>query len=164
MKDILDKISSYNIFNYLFPGVLFAVFVTKITSYQLLQADIATGVFVYYFLGLIVSRVGSLLIEPILKGIRFIQYSSYEDFVVASKNDPKIEVLSEMNNMYRTISSLLLLVSVFAGYEWIAGRYPFLFSIEPYVAIALLLALFLFSYRKQSQFVNKRVGIKKVSS
>jgi membrane protein YdbS with pleckstrin-like domain len=84
--------------------------------------------------------------------------------VVASKNDPKIEVLSEMNNMYRTLASLLLLVSVIAGYEWTARIWPFFSSIESYVAIVLLLALFLFSYRKQTQFINKRVEIKKAST
>lgn len=39
MKDLLDKISSYNIFNYLLPGVLFAAFVDALTSFQVLQRD-----------------------------------------------------------------------------------------------------------------------------
>ena len=36
MKDILDKIGTYNIFNYLLPGVLFAVLVSQQTKYNLL--------------------------------------------------------------------------------------------------------------------------------
>ena len=64
MKDLLEKLSSYNIFNYLFPGVLFAAMGSHLTSYSLLIDDTVIGVFVYYFYGLVVSRVGSLVLEP----------------------------------------------------------------------------------------------------
>ena len=67
MKELLDKLSSYNIFNYLLPGILFSVLASKTTELNLIQIDIILGVFVYYFIGLIISRIGSLIIEPILK-------------------------------------------------------------------------------------------------
>lgn len=161
MKDLLDKLTSYNIFNYLLPGVLFAVFVTKITSYQLLQSDIVTGVFVYYFFGLIVSRVGSLLIEPLLKRLGFLKFASYDDFVAASKNDPKIEMLSESNNMYRTFCSLFCMVAIIAGYDYLSDHNSTISIMGPYVSILLLLLLFLFSYRKQTQYIAKRAEIHK---
>jgi hypothetical protein len=69
MKDLIEKLSSYNLFNYLFPGVIFAVISEKMTSYSFLQDDIIVGVFVYYFIGLVVSRFGSLFLEPVLKKI-----------------------------------------------------------------------------------------------
>lgn len=157
MKDLLEKLSSYNIFNYLLPGILFSVLLTKTTSYRVLQNDIVTGVFVYYFLGLVVSRVGSLIIEPLLKKLGFIQFVDYSDFISASKKDEKIEVLSESNNMYRTFCSLLTMVSAIAGYDYIAKKYQILSTISPYLVIFLLLILFLFSYRKQTQYIEKRV-------
>lgn len=67
MKDLLDKISSYNLFNYLFPGILFAVISKEFTSYSLLQDNLIVGAFIYYFIGLVVSRFGSLVIEPASK-------------------------------------------------------------------------------------------------
>ena len=67
MKELLDKLSSYNLFNYLFPGILFVTIAKETTSLDLLQENIITGVFLYYFIGLVISRVGSLLIEPLLK-------------------------------------------------------------------------------------------------
>ena len=67
MKDLLEKISSYHFFNYLLPGILFAVVAQYTTVYDFLQKDIIIGAFVYYFIGLVISRVGSLLLEPILK-------------------------------------------------------------------------------------------------
>jgi hypothetical protein len=105
MNELLTKLSSYNVFNYLLPGVLFAVLASETTPFQFIQKDIITGVFFYYFLGLVVSRFGSLVIGPILKHLSFIKFADYKAFVAALKKDPQIEVLSEANNTYRTICS-----------------------------------------------------------
>ena len=112
MKDLLDKLSSYNLFNYLLPGVLFAAFVDALTPLKVLQKDIVVGMFVYYFLGSVVSRVGSLFVEPILRKTGFVKFAPYEDFVKASKADPRLEILSEANNTYRTLCAMFLSVSI----------------------------------------------------
>ena len=39
MKDLLDKLSPYNVFNYLLPGVVFAVFLDTFTAYSVIQAS-----------------------------------------------------------------------------------------------------------------------------
>lgn len=160
MKELLDKLSSYNIFNYLLPGVLFTVILKALTEYDFTQENILIGAFVYYFIGLIVSRIGSLVIEPILKKIKFLKFSKYSDFITASKKDIKIEVLSEVNNMYRTICSLLLLTFILKLFEWFCTNVEFLKDYDTFILIALLLGLFLFSYRKQTDYVRKRVDNK----
>ena len=58
MKELLDKLSSYNIFNYLFPGILFCVISKTLIGYNLIMDDIVLGVFLYYFIGLTISRMG----------------------------------------------------------------------------------------------------------
>lgn len=164
MKDLIDKIGSYNIFNYLLPGIIFSVFVTKFTHYNLVQGDVLVGAFVYYFIGSVVSRIGSLIIEPIFKWTGFISFASYEDFVVASKADAKIEVLSEANNMYRTICSLFMCLSIVYGYEYLAGKFEVLDKVLPALCVAGLLILFSFSYRKQTAYISKRVTANKNGS
>ncbi|MCQ9208569.1 MAG: hypothetical protein NG712_04240, partial [Omnitrophica bacterium] len=67
MKELVQKLSSYNLFNYLFPGIVFVIILKEMTSYSLLQENFITGAFVYYFIGLVVSRFGSLVVEPLLK-------------------------------------------------------------------------------------------------
>lgn len=161
MKDLLEKIGTYNIFNYLLPGVIFAVFVTKITRYNLVQEDMLAGAFVYYFIGSVVSRIGSLIIEPLFKWAGFVTFAPYPDFVQAAKADTKIEVLSEANNMYRTICSLLLCVAIAYGYESVAKSIELLNTILPALTIGGLLILFAFSYRKQSGYINKRISANK---
>ena len=77
MQGVLEKISSYNIFNFLLPGTIFAYSSDRFTNTTFIQDDLLIAVFVYYFLGLVVSRVGSLLIEPLLKITGFVRFSDY---------------------------------------------------------------------------------------
>ena len=152
MKDLLDKLSSYNIFNYLLPGVLFAVFVDALTSFHIVQKDPVVGVFVYYFLGSVVSRVGSLIVEPLLQRFRVVVFAPYEDFVRASKADPKIDILSEANNVYRTICALMVCIGGVVLFEHAAAYYPSIKTSMPWVLIIGLFALYLISYRKQTSY------------
>ena len=46
---------------------MFSVLGDALTSFKFIQSDIVIGAFYYYFVGLIISRIGSLAIEPILK-------------------------------------------------------------------------------------------------
>ena len=157
MKELLDKISSYNLFNYLFPGILFAVLSNEITTYSFLQENLIIGIFVYYFIGLVISRFGSLLIEPILRKLSFLKFADYKEFISASKKDSKIELLSEINNMYRTLSSLFILLLLLKLYELIESKLPILKDCNSYIILVLLLFMFLFSCRKQTNYITKRI-------
>jgi hypothetical protein len=161
MKDLLDKLTSYNLFNYLLPGVIFAALVDRLTSFHAIQDSIIVGVFVYYFIGSVISRIGSIFIEPLLKRTKFVTFAPYADFVAAAKEDPKIEVLSEQNNMYRTFCAMLLLFGVVEAFDKFGKECPWLKEWGGYLALTALFALYLFSYRKQSNYIANRVQIKK---
>ena len=157
MNEILSKISTYNIFNYLLPGTLFATIGDALTSYRFVQDDIIIGLFLYYFLGLVISRVGSLLIEPFLKKIKFVRFADYHRYVVASKEDLKIDELSETNNTYRTLCALFVCLLVLISFEKAVELCPRLNDFGPYILGIGLFLMFLFSYRKQTAYVVKRV-------
>lgn len=157
MKDLLDKLSSYNIFNYLLPGIIFVVLCKALTSFSFVQQDIILGVFLYYFIGLIISRIGSLVIEPFLKWVKFVRFASYSDFVSASKADDKLDILSESNNMYRTFCSLFFLLIFVKMYEQVSSTFPVVGDWNAEILIVGLLLLFCFSYRKQTQYITKRI-------
>ena len=157
MKQLLDKLSSYNLFNYLLPGIIFVVIASKVTHYDFIQGDIVIGLFLYYFIGLVISRFGSLVIEPILKRFSFIQFADYKDFIAASKKDEKIDLFSEVNNTYRTLSALFILLLLLKVYEEIECKYHVLKERGVIILIVLLLVTFLFSYKKQTIYVTKRI-------
>lgn len=157
MKELLDKLSSYNIFNYLLPGALLAAVVDELTSLQILQKDIVIGVFIYYFLGSVVSRIGSLLIEPVFRKAGIVKFAPYEDYVRVSKEDPKLDVLSEANNMYRTLCSLMVCVGTISLYDKASISWPVLHTLAPTVLILGLFSLYVFSYRKQTAYITRRI-------
>jgi len=157
MKELLDKLSSYNLFNYLLPGIIFAVLSEKLTSSSFIQQDIILGVFIYYFIGLIISRIGSLIIEPFLKWTSFVHFAEYSEFLSASATDQKLDLLSEANNMYRTFCSLFLLILIMKGYEEISMIYPFIDKWKSIILLIGLLFLFLLSYRKQTKYITQRI-------
>jgi hypothetical protein len=155
--NLLEKLSSYNLFNYLLPGIIFVILADVITSFSFIQKDIILGLFLYYFIGLVISRIGSLVIEPILRRTSFVQFSPYKDFATASKSDTKIEMLSEVNNMYRTFASLFFLLLLLMIYEKLMLHFSFLSKWSHEVLIILLLFLFLLAYRKHTSYIIKRI-------
>ena len=153
----LEKISSYNLFNYLFSGILFVVFAEKFTAYTFIQRDIVLGLFVYYFIGLVISRFGSLVLEPLFRACGVVRFAPYKDFVRASKDDAQIAVLSEANNMYRTLCAVVVAVGLVRIYQAIDQKFKF----DPHRSMlfvgALLLITFIFSYRKQTAYITQRI-------
>jgi len=161
MKDILSKLSSYNLFNYLLPGIIFVITASRFTHYSFLQQDIIIGLFLYYFIGLVISRFGSIVIEPILRQTSFLKFADYKEFVAASKKDEKLEVLSEANNTYRTLCSLFVLLLLLKVYERIENRFFVLKDCSGIILLVWLLVMFLFAYRKQTLYVVKRIKANK---
>ena len=164
MESLLEKLSSYNIFNYLFPGILCAVIIDHITEIPIIHSDLLTGMFVYYFIGLVASRIGSLAVEPFMKLIKVIEFAPYSDFITAAKVDSKIEVLSEQNNMYRTLIAVFLLVGFTVLLEEVVACLGLSQTTIKYCMVLLFLALFCFSYSKQTRYLKERIDTYKKSS
>jgi hypothetical protein len=157
MSDFLNKISSYNIFNYLLPGTIFSVVASELSSYNFVQSDIFLGLFFYYFVGLVISRLGSLLLEPALKKTGFLKFTDYNEYVRVCKDDSKLDSLSEANNMYRTLASLFICLLVLLAFERLVARYPAFNSWSPHFGVVALLFLFAFSWRKQTAYISSRI-------
>lgn len=157
MPSLLEKLSSYNLFNNLLPGVIFSALVSRYTSYSLLFDDVVVGLFMYYFVGVVIGRVGSLVVEPLLKKFGFIEYAEYADYLRASKKDAGIELLLESSNTYRTICTAFLLIAVAVGTDAIGARYPAMIG---WLCLGLglgIAALFAFAFQKQTAYIVKRV-------
>lgn len=159
MNDLLAKISSYNIFNYLFPGALFVVVAERMGIVVLpQQLDIITRLLIYYSAGLGISRVGSLILEPILLFTRFVTYSDYSDYVTACDADPKIVTLVEASNTFRTIAAGSLCLLIAWPLSSMAQKGVIGPTTGTILALALVLVVFLASFKKQVGYLKKRVS------
>lgn len=157
MNELLNKLSSYNLFNYLFPGVLFVVLLDKTTNFCFVQEKFLEGAFLYYFFGLLINRVGSLFIQPLLQKTKLVVFQPSLKYNKAKHMDQKIEIFSETNNMFRSIAALFLILAIFVIMD-ITG-----IEIDWYndwVKLVIVLTTFVFlvlSYRKQTKLIFKHV-------
>ncbi len=116
--------------------------------------------FISYFIGLIISRIGSLVIEPLLSKMKFIKYAPYAEYLKAEQKDPKIKILLEKNNMYRTMISLLVSILLVKLYEYGTINIEIINKLEVIIIISILLVILLFSFRKQTKYIYKRIKLR----
>lgn len=109
MENFVKKITSYQFFNNLYPGALLWFVICNLFHIQFNCGDFVIVFFVCYFLGMVSSRVGSLVVEPIAKC--FVRWSDKGDYVRASERDSSISTLMQEANTYRTLAALGLLVT-----------------------------------------------------
>lgn len=157
MKAILEKLSAYNIFSYLLTGLLFVSLGERLTSFSLIQRSWVVGIVLYYFIGLVIGRVGSLMVKPLLERIGFVKEAPYADYVEASKSDSKIDILSAKNNMFRTLCAMVMMLIGLKIGEKAIGVLPWSADVYDFGFLVGLFVLFLFSYRNQAQEVVRRV-------
>ena len=167
IKTVTEKISSYNIFNNLFPGVIFCCALNRITRFTFSSDNIIEQLFIWYFEGMVISRIGSIFIEGGLKKLKikkqpYIVFADYKQYSAASEAKPFIATLSEVNNTYRTIIALLISLSIIYLYDifvfdWIAKFLPIGNEIA-FIALGIFLVLlFVKSYKKQTDYVRRQV-------
>lgn len=158
-KDLISRLSSYELFTNLLPGVLFVTLLKEFTDFNLIFEPIFLGLFLYYFIGIVINRIGSLVVEPILRTTQFTVFIDYPKFVKAKKMDKEINILSEKNNMCRSLVSLCVLLLLSIGYEWLMSKWTFVATHSNVILIVFLFLIFLFSYRKQTEYVVKRCKV-----
>jgi len=172
-KSIVEKISSYNIFNNFFPGVIFCYIVEKTTRFSIAGEEIWEMLFIYYFIGMIISRISSIFIEKILKSIKiknrklnskepFLKFAPYEQYIDASEKQPFIKTLNETNNAYRTIITVFVIAIAVKIYDWLlcdlVERCGQIGNNLVFIGMSILIiALFVGSYKKQTDYIRSRV-------
>jgi hypothetical protein len=157
MSDFIKLLTTYNLFNNLLPGVIFCAMANSFFSINLTQGDIVNSFFTYYFSGVIIGRLGSIIVEPLLKLLKVVQHEPYSDYVTACKIDSKIELLSEVNNMYRSIISICLGLAIIRIHKISIEAYPFYSNHYGIITIIAIALLFIYSYRKQTSYITKRI-------
>ena len=146
----------------MYPGILF-VYVLKIMfGTNLLSNNWFENLIVFYFVGMVLSRIGSIVIEPVMKKIKIIKYAPYQDYVKASGIDTLVGTLSETNNTYRTLLSTFICAFVYKlgasiNEVCLKNKITFLQENKDWILLTVLILLFVFSYVKQTSYVRKRV-------
>lgn len=118
-------------------------------------------IFIYYFIGSIISRFGSIVIEKILIKCKFIKYASYEDYLKATERDKGISKLISFNNMYRTICSGCVLLIIFKIAKELFNLWNVSTEVSYITLTISIMTLYMFSYRKHTKYIKTRIEINK---
>ena len=93
------------------------------------------------------------------------EYSSKEvDFYKAEEKDPKIKILFTDYNMYRNFISVFFLLLIVKIVTIVREHVALNSTLAHTIIILLLLVLFILSYKKQLQYIYKRVNNMKKNS
>lgn len=164
MEKLLEQISAYELLNNLLPGVVQYSLMCWNTGSQPVTGNVILDIFLCYFIGLVANRFGSLVIEPLCRRLRIILHVDYDVYVMASRKDQKIETLSSINNMYRTFISSFILYGVWLVQKFLVKRWPEWSVFIKIVDFGILISLFILSYRKQTEYIVRRIEMQNQSN
>ena len=157
MDKLVEKISSYHLLNFIIPGTIFSLFFSKYFEISLNDFETMEKLILFYFVGLVISRIGSVVFESIFIKWKIVTYAPSKDYIFAEKKDDKLVVLLEMNNLFRTVMTMLSLILL-----CFVGRHIYSYTavakeVIVILMLCILFILFVSSYRKQTIAIGKRV-------
>jgi len=158
MDKLIEKLSEYNILNYLIPGVLFLCFIDALEIHDINEKNVFLMLFGGYFSGMVLSRLGSIVVEPLFKWLNIVVYAQYSDYLKAEEKDAKLPRLVSENNMYRTFVSMFIILFILYLCGLSVKINYFLHSkCALFIILLILLLIYILAFRKQTSYIRKRV-------
>lgn len=157
MNNIIEKLDSYQIITNLLPGAFFGVFLRFFFELSLPTENIGEEILIYYFMGLVINRLGSLVVKPILEKLKFINEATYCDYLKAVSQDKELNILSQTNNYFRSILTSLLLLPIIGAMKELIINVNWISMNWKGCLIGVFIGIFLFAFRKQTCFVKGRI-------
>lgn len=160
MPDLVLSLSQnvYNMLNCFLPGVSLCLLLKHMAGLNLMVGTDFEVVFTCYFVGMIASRIGSLIVEPIMKQAKIISERNYDNFLDAERKDAKITVLSATNNSFRTYTAVCLIAMAVKIIMSVKSIVTTIGSCRDWIILVLLVLLFACSYKKQDGYLCKRIS------
>lgn len=157
MSELIEKVSAYDLLNSLIPGGVLVYFMGVLGYLDISSTNAFFLCAFAYVLGVVGSRVGSSILEPLAIKSKKIRHD-YGAYISAEKNDEKLSALTTVSNMYRSLAGSLVVLALLS-----------LGSLIPEIHRCWLLliygvlcfVLFLASWLKQERYIAKRITINK---
>lgn len=157
---MFDKLDAYNLVANLVPGasLLYALHSSGFPTPG--PNDIAAFLLVSFVAGVMTNRLGSLVLDPILRHpkVKFLHPKNYKAFITSEKDDKKLDTIVANTGLYRTfvtagISYLILMgANVPIKAYGISGDFIF------YTFIIAGIFISAFALRKEDNYIQDRIG------
>lgn len=158
---MFDKLDAYNVVANLVPGAAL--------TYALHYSDFPTpppdklGAFllVAFVAGVTTNRLGSLILDPILRRAKFLKRKDYRSFLMREKGDKKLDALVANSGLYRTFFT--------AGFIYLIAL--MFFEVTAHISNQALftafviggMLVFLFALRKEDGYIHSRIEADKAT-
>lgn len=161
MEKLIEKISSYHLLNYLIPGIIFIVISDNFIGINLYSNNLLESLFEAYFIGIVISRFGSIVVSNILYKFTKEKGETYTNYIKACNKDDKLEILMQDKNMYRSLCSMLILLLITKLIYLIINKFQINNNIVFIIGTILLIILFSISFLKQNKMISDRIRANK---
>jgi hypothetical protein len=154
---MFEKLDAYDVVANLVPGaaLTYALHFSKFPTPA--PADWAAFLLVAFVAGVTTNRLGSLVLDPVLRRLKFLNPKDYDSFVASERADKKLETLVANHGLYRTFftAGLIYLILV-VGSHWfpsVASSNQLAFTL--FVIGGMI--VFLFAFRKEDGYIHTRI-------
>lgn len=157
---MFDKLDAYNLVANLVPGaaLVYALNFSKFPTPS--PDDLGAFLLVSFVAGVMTNRLGSLVLDPLLRNLKFLHKKDYKAFVLSQRVDPKLDTIVANTGLYRTfvaaalIFIFLLISDGLIDYFMLSGEVVFIM----FVVMGLLVSLF--ALRKEDNYIHERISAK----
>ena len=159
VKELLGKFTRYDWFTTLIPGVFCMAVGVRFGIFNFVSNSLLERFGMVFFLGLISSRIGASMIEPIFKIKRFKLWGKYEDYMNFRTMDEKGADMLVMNaNWFRSLMGMVILLLAISLVNYVWEKFGWGSVSKRWASLLGLLILFGDSYRRQLGFMFDRIN------
>ena len=157
MDKILQALNQYDVVTCIIPGLVFCQLTDWMYCTKFMGTDAFNLLVTSYIFGLIISRIGSIIIEPFCEKVGIIHKAPYSEWVQAKKQDDEIDTITTKSTVYRSLSALIFFQMILY-ICWLFELQHIIFTRCGIFMLCLAAMGFIFfAYRKQVSYVHKRV-------
>ena len=152
LKSLSEKLSAYQLFNFIYPGAVFL----GILSYKGVPLGMLKEIWCFllssYFLGMTISRFGSIVIESICLKFGWIEKYDIKRYADNIAKNSFTAILLELTNIYRTICSMGILLFLCTIFKYQQDDKCCMLFVE-----VLFVLLFGISFIKQHHYLEDKL-------
>lgn len=154
LKSLSEKLSAYQLFNFIYPGAVFLGILHFHGKPLGILNEIWWFLLASYFLGMTISRFGSIVIEWLCLKLKWIAKYDVKRYSECMAKDSFTAVLLELTNIYRTICSMGTLLLIGTIFKYQQNDKCCVIIIE-----VLFVVLFLISFIKQHHYLENKLKV-----
>ena len=108
MESLITKLRNYELVNNVIVGaIIYHLGMYCLKLEPLKNLSLIGELSIVYFVGLVVSRIGSLVLEPVCKTFKIVVYAPPEQYYAAEKKDKKmVDCKCKLNKIYQATISV----------------------------------------------------------